>query len=127
MKKILITAAILLLFCLTFSFASIPNGGMIQWDSPDGGSVVEGYRIYRGITSGTYTGVSPDTTENYMLMSQAFTDWVDSETYYLVVKAFNEAGESNPSNEVEYTVPFETIVEIPNPPRNLSVGVVVGE
>lgn len=112
----------ILLSFLTFSLASIPNNGMIQWDAPDGGGAVEGYRLYKGIVSGTYTEVSPDTTENYMKMEEAFTDWVDGETYFLVCKAFNEAGESNPSNEVEYTVPFQIVVEIPNPPRNVKAG-----
>lgn len=119
----MLLSTLILLSFLTFSLAAIPDNGMIEWDSPDGGGAVEGYRLYRGTVSGTYTEVSPDTTENYIEMAVAFTDWTDGETYFLVCKAFNEAGESSPSNEVEYTVPFVIAVEIPNPPRNLSMGV----
>ena len=80
-----------------------PDNGQITltWQSPisDGGAAITGYRIYRGLSSGTETFlVQVGVTTGYV--NTGLTNGV---TYYYYITAINTVGESNPSNEVSAT------------------------
>jgi len=87
---------------------------LLQWDAnPDN---ITGYRIYYGTTTGDH----PDKIEvgnvtQYPLSSLPLSD---SKTYYLVVRAFNTAGESTDSNEVSWSAGDNTP---PLPPQGVTV------
>lgn len=72
----------------------------LSWSAPsnDGGSPIIGYRVYRGISSGTYAliFIALDTNYNDTLVNGGVT-------YYYVVTAINAVGESTFSNEVSAT------------------------
>lgn len=74
----------------------------LAWDAPPDPTVI-GYRIHYGVTRGFY---------NYRLdvgnVTQATVyELAEGSTYYFVVKSYNAAWiESEPSDEVSYTVPF---------------------
>ena len=81
--------------CLAFSSVTL------AWDrSPD--PTVTGYYLYYGGRSGTYTNrLSAGSTSNTV------PNLTSGVTYYFVVTAYTAAGlESDPSNEVGYTVPM---------------------
>jgi hypothetical protein len=72
------------------------------WAPPenDGGSPVLGYQIFKSNSSGDYSETPYATVSNYI-----FSDFFD--TYakqFYVVKAYNEAGSSPASNEVNVTI-----------------------
>ena len=86
----------------------------LVWDpSPD--STVIGYNIYYGTVSGVY----PSKLTVGAVTNATIENLVEGTTYYFAATAFNAAGlESDPSNEVSYTVP---VVPIPNRPPTLNL------
>ena len=98
-------ALILFLFfailALTQESASAVRSVTLQWElSPSPG--VAGYYIYYGTESGVY----PQRLTLDDVGMATIPGLEEGVTYYFVVTAFNESGdESEPSNEVPYTVP----------------------
>jgi hypothetical protein len=86
---------------------------VLTWDASAG--TVTGYRIYYGTSSGAYSGM--EETGNVTQYSLSNLPLLVKTTYYFVVKAYNSAGESEPSNEVSYYCPDTTP---PVPPQGLS-------
>lgn len=86
----------------------------LVWDASSG--TVTGYRIYYGLSSGSYTNSKDvgDVTQ-YSISSLPLQD---STTYYFVARAYNGAGESGNSNEVSYKTPDTTA---PLPPQGVTV------
>jgi hypothetical protein len=70
----------------------------LAWDAPAEGGQVNGYRLYYGTSAGNYhnsvdLGTAPQNT----------ISGLDEETtYHIVVRAYNEAGESPDSNTVTW-------------------------
>ncbi len=87
-------------------------GSILAWDQS--AEVVTGYRVYYSQVSGEYTNYVEITTNSYALSSLPLTEGV---TYYLIVRAYNAAGESENSNEITYTAPDNTP---PAQPQGLS-------
>lgn len=110
------TRAVLLLLCAFVPSwpASAAQSVTLAWDANPPEDQVQGYYLYHGPASGQYTNrvqvpalPSPTCTISN-LASGSLT--------FFVVTAFTAAGlESDPSNEVSYTVPG------PPPPRGLRV------
>ncbi|MFH2066081.1 MAG: fibronectin type III domain-containing protein [Pseudomonadota bacterium] len=75
---------------------------------------VTGYRIYYSQVTGVYSDYVEIASNSYALSSLPSTEGV---TYYLVVRAYNAAGESENSNEIIYTAPDNTP---PAQPQGLS-------
>src|SRR4030042_329650 len=88
-------------------------GTVLTWDASTG--TVTGYRIYYGTSSGNYTGI--EEAGSVTLYPLSNLPLAEEATYYFVVKAYNAAGESDPSNEVTYYCPDSTP---PVPPQGLS-------
>lgn len=89
--------------------------GTLAWDA--GSGVVQGYRIYYGTTSGgPYpSSATAGTATSYALKNLPLQE---KSTYYLVVRAYNQAGESANSNQISYTA---TDTTPPAPPSGVSV------
>jgi hypothetical protein len=88
-------------------------GTVLTWDASTG--TLSGYRIYYGTSSGNYSGM--EETGNVTQYSLSNLPLQEKTSYYFVVRAFNSAGESDPSNEVTYYCPDSTP---PVPPQGLS-------
>ncbi len=85
---------------------------LLVWGASSGD--VQGYRIYYGTTQGQYES-SKDIGD--MTQCSLFDlPLQEGSTYYFIVKAYNAAGESDPSNEVQWVVPDTSP---PGPPQGL--------
>jgi fibronectin type 3 domain-containing protein len=84
--------------CTTYAYETLSWG-----ESEDG---VTGYRIYYGTTQGTYPQ-SKDVGKvlQYSLSNLPLTEGTE---YYFIVRAYNDSGESENSNEVSLTIPDST-------------------
>jgi len=81
----------------------------LEWD--ESSKDVEGFRVYRSMSrSGTYTFIADVSSTKY-----TNTDLEHATTYYYEVTAYNEVGESKPSNVASTT----TKQEIPFNPSDL--------
>ncbi len=95
-----------LLSALALIFGAVLSAGEVTlaWD-PNSEPDLAGYKLYYGLESGQYDeiiDVGNVTTTTVPGLDAGLT-------YYFVVTAYNAAGlESDPSNEVSYTVPDET-------------------
>ncbi|GBC59832.1 hypothetical protein DENIS_0773 [Desulfonema ishimotonii] len=87
----------------------------LTWSPPDS-EVVNGYRLYYGTSPGSH----PEKTEVGPSDHCALSDLSlkESTTYYFVVRAYNDTGESTDSNEVAWTSGDATP---PMPPQAISV------
>jgi hypothetical protein len=73
----------------------------LAWDAVAGD--VQGYKIYYGTSSGSYPySKSVGNVTQYPLSNLPLAEGM---TYYFVVRAYSDAGESENSNETIYTVP----------------------
>jgi fibronectin type 3 domain-containing protein len=84
----------------------------LVWDAPasDGGSAITGYKVYRGVSSGSEALLaSPGNVLSYTDMGLS-----NGQTYYYQVSAENSLGESPPSNEASATpAPSPTVPSAP--------------
>src|SRR5262249_13541112 len=81
----------------------------LAWD-PNSEPNIAGYKVYYGTSSGTYTQ-DIDVGNKTTTIVGGLTNGT---TYYLVVTAYDTNGlESDPSNEVSYTVPTPTPTPTP--------------
>ena len=74
----------------------------LSWSAPldNGGSAITEYRIYRRLSGSSYNFNSPLATTSASMLSYNDTNVIPGNTYCYVVKAKNQYGESNSSNEV---------------------------
>jgi hypothetical protein len=85
-----------------FSQAQAASLVRLAWDA----NGAAGYRVYYGTSSGSYTSVH----DVGGMSTATVSDLAVGVTYYFVVTAYNDAGESSPSNEVSFTgVPNEPV------------------
>jgi hypothetical protein len=114
MKKLLtaigpwIFYLLLLIPCITWADSTL------SWNVSD--EVVTGYRIYYGTNQG---GEYPEYLDagNVTQYSLHTLPLTERQTYYFVVRAYNDVGESDNSNEVSWTAPDTTP---PAPPSGVS-------
>ncbi len=94
----------MILFWFSLGQALAEQDVSLSWDpSPSGG--VAGYTVRFGTTSGTYS----DFLVAGLSTSATVPDLVEGTTYYFIVTAYTLTGlESDPSNELVYTVPDGT-------------------
>jgi len=98
----------LLLFALISPY-NIYAETKLAWDTPSVGGAVDGYRIYWRTTDGVYSdanSVGDIKDTEYPFNSLGLLQ--EKTTYFFAVKAYNQAGESEKSNEVSWTVPDNT-------------------
>lgn len=113
-KGIFALVVMLILFSLT-SPMQADAAGTLAWNASSG--VVQGYKVYYGTANGgPYTGsANAGTATSYVLNNLPLQERV---TYYFVVRAFNQAGESANSNQTSYSVTDSTP---PAPPKGVAV------
>lgn len=89
--------------------------GTLAWDASTG--EVQGYKVYYGTTTGgPYpNSANAGTARTYSLNNLPLQE---NTTYYFVVRAYNQAGESASSNQVSQSVGDTTP---PAPPRGVTV------
>ena len=119
----LVRGAMFLAWCLLFvPGASAEKSVTLAWDKSPTPTVV-GYTVQYGTNSGQYS--------EFLLLGDEstaqVTDLLEGVTYYFVVTAHTEEGlESDPSNELAYTVPGGNVTYLP-PTLNEIDDVIVDE
>jgi len=113
-KGIFALVGMLVLFSLIAPLQA-KAAGTLMWDASTG--TVQGYKVYYGTTSGgPYpTSANAGTATSYALNNLPLQE---GSTYYFVVRAYNQAGESANSNQVATSVSDATP---PAPPKGVSV------
>ena len=81
------------MFCLSATLASAAERSL-KWNASSGSPA--GYRIYYGTTQGSH----PTRVEAGNLLEYIVPGLEANTTYYFIVKAYNDAGESPDSNEL---------------------------
>lgn len=92
----------------------------LEWSPPPSSTSIDGYRIYRGETSGSITTDLGPTTDN------TFTDYNlrKGDTYYYQVAAFNVDGEGVRSEVASATIPTTAPGAIDNLAATRSFGLI---
>ncbi len=76
------------------------EGPMLKWDAAEG--YVIGYEVYYGTSQGDYSkNIDMGNVTHYALDNFSLTEGI---TYYFVIRAYNNSGESDNSNVVTYVV-----------------------
>ena len=85
---------------IIFLLISVPLFGedIVIWDGVENAT---GYRVYYGTQLGVYP--NNEDAENNTELSLSTFDLNENVEYYMVVRAYNECGESADSNYVTYT------------------------
>ena len=103
----------LVIFLLAISSNVSSAATTLAWNASSG--VVTGYRIYYGTSQGNYPlSVEVGNITQYPLSNLSLQVGT---TYYFIVKAYNDAGESGPSNEESYTINPPPDTTPPLPPQ----------
>jgi hypothetical protein len=107
-------------FVLTLLAPHLSNAeSMLSWDAVTGD--VQGYKIYYGTSSGSY--IYSKDAGNVTQYPLANLSLEEGTTYYFVVRAYSDAGESENSNETSYAVPSPGDTTPPLAPQGLTSGV----
>ena len=114
MRNLIVSAFV---FCVAFFIDSVVFGAQVHlaWDPSSG--KVDGYRIYYGTTPGNH----PIKIEVGNVTDYLVTGLKDGTTYYFVIRAYNQYGESGDSNEISWpnSKPVISSLSIaPNPASN---------
>ena len=100
---------LLALVCIHFP-ALAEKSIALAWDASEDDSVT-GYNVHYGTVSGEYT----DVISVGNITTVTVSGLVEGVTYFFVVTAFNESGlESEPSNEILYSVPATVALQMQN-------------
>jgi hypothetical protein len=93
MKKWTLVFVNLFVF-IAFTSYAFAAGVTLAWNPPSSGGVVKGYNIYYGNSNGNY----PNKVEGITSTQYVVSGLDEGKVYYFIVKAYNDAGESGPSN-----------------------------
>ena len=97
-----VTLLIFLMLFLCYTEITYSADVTVSWAGcSQPGVIVKGYRVYYGTKAGNYTAKGCDTTTTSCTVPSLY----DGETYHFVVTAYNDYGESGPSDPGSYTVP----------------------
>jgi hypothetical protein len=107
-------------FCFLAWMAPHLSGAepVFEWDAATGD--VQGYKIYYGTSLGNY--IYSKDVGNVTQYPLANLPMTEGTTYYFVVRAYNNSGESEDSNEISYTVPQVSDTTPPLSPQKLTAG-----
>lgn len=112
MNKPFFIVTALTIFCMSFSLSVSPAKAAsvrFAWNASEG--TVTGYRIYYGTTQGSY----PNRVEVGNETEHTVDGLDDGVTYYFVVRAYNDYGESGNSNVVQWPEPDTLSITISTP------------
>jgi predicted phage tail protein len=115
MKKGIFALVLMLAMFSLIAPTQATAAGSLVWNPATG--TVQGYKVYYGTTNGgPYSNsTNAGTATSYGLNSLPLQE---KATYYFVVRAYNQAGESANSNQVSHSVSDATP---PAPPKGVSV------
>lgn len=114
MKKLFL--ALLLLASSAYADPISVAWDAVTLDTAGNPVTITGYKLYESSVAGTYTtaiGTIAQPATNYSFTENRPGKW------YLVVTAYNDAGESGKSNEINFTVSLKA----PAAPKNLKATV----
>jgi len=98
-RLIFIGTAILIFFvAVPFIHAA---GVDLAWDAPSSGGTVAGYKVYWKAAGGSYSDANSMAVVGKTSCTVSGLD--EAKQYYFIVKAYNDAGMSPPSNEVTWS------------------------
>jgi fibronectin type 3 domain-containing protein len=99
------------------AYETIDGEVLLTWDQPahDGHSPILSYRIYRNTSTDSYESYVASTLSHHFIDSTV----TEGITYYYIVTAVNEYGESAISNEI--SLQLSLTLTPPSPPENFSV------
>lgn len=90
---------------LLMYFTAVPfiyaAGVDLSWDAPASGGAVSGYTVYWKVKGGSYNDTNSMSVTGGTKCTVSGLD--ETEQYYFVVKAYNDAGLSPASNEVSWS------------------------
>jgi fibronectin type 3 domain-containing protein len=116
-RKIVVLLTGLLVLALVAPHISFAEP-MLQWDAVTGD--VTGYKIYYGTSSGSYPySRDAGNVTQYPLSSLSLTEGT---TYYFVVRAYNNVGESDNSIATKHTIPLLSDTTPPLTPQGVTAG-----
>lgn len=107
-------------FALLLGFSILPSRAvLVAWDPNPPSEGVEGYRVYYSVGGVTYGPIPAG-----MFTTNALPNLAPGVTHTIWVTAFNAAGESDPSESIQYTPPAGTPPSITKEPvgQSLIVG-----
>jgi hypothetical protein len=105
-KQMMLIGLLLLVFISPYNLYAATK---LAWDAPTSGGAITAYRIYWRTADSDYTDVnSVGDIKNTDYPFNSLGSLKEKTTYYFMVKAYNEAGESEKSNEVSWAVPDST-------------------
>ena len=105
MGKKIFFFGIALLFFIGLAPYTHAAGVTLAWDKPTEGGPVEGYKLYWRTSSGSYSDTNSITIAGQDSTSETVSGLDENETYYFIVKAYNNGGASlsDSSNVVEWS------------------------
>lgn len=115
MKKLLMILCLLLMPSLIFAASNVT----FEWDENPLGEQVIAYKIYQSQTTGVYN--DPAAGEPLYGTPTITLNNIPDGTYYWVVTAYNQYGESDWSNEVTATL----MTSPPGSPSNVVITIIV--
>lgn len=114
MKTVKLLKFMVLLSALLLFLPQVSIGASLAWDPPSGD--VTGYKVYYSTTQSAFANFLD--VGNVTQCSLDHFPLEEKNTYYFVVSAYNSAGESGYSNDVNWTQPDVTP---PMPPIGITV------
>jgi hypothetical protein len=120
-KNIYLLMALLALIIVSPNASSAES--MLAWDASQGN--VTGYRIYYGTSPGNYPFIQE--VGNVTQYSLSSLPLQIGTTYYFIVKAYNDVGESEQSNEVSYVINPPSDTTPPLPPQGVAYKITGGD
>jgi len=88
----------------------------LAWVKPADGGPVEGYKLYWSTVNGSYSDDNSMTVVGEDSTSETVYDLDENETYYFIVRAYNDGGAnlSPASNEIEWAYSDNTAPSAPD-------------
>lgn len=119
MKKVF---SILMMALICFSVLGGHNL-RLEWD-PSMDNSVTGYKIY--YSTNNFSGGSPSVIDAGANITCLITNVIEGMTYTIYATAYNAVGlESDPSNIVEYTVPYGWTTNVPSKTMEFKISQVI--
>lgn len=98
MKKKIVMSVLGLYLAVLLVSSAYAAGVTLAWNAPTGGGTVKGYNLYYGTSNGNF----PNKVSGINNTQHIISGLAEDKVYYFVVKAYNDQGESGPSNMITW-------------------------